>query len=75
MSFFKGAFSGQSNSEVLQEQMDAGVKAINAHKSGRRDRAAEQREANASAEMRSRYAEESRNVEASNLISRWGRGR
>jgi hypothetical protein len=75
MSFFSGAFKGQSNQQVLREQFDNGVKAREARKAGRRDSAAEAREDAASREMQSRYREENKNPEAALAISRWGRKR
>lgn len=75
MGFFSGAFKGQSNEQVLREQFDNGVQAIEARKAGRRNRAAEAREAAASQEMQSRYREENANPQAALAISRWGRKR
>ena len=75
MGFFSGALKGQSNEQVLREQFDNGVQAIEARKAGRRNRAAEAREAAASQEMQSRYREENANPQAALAISRWGRKR
>ncbi|MGW0577725.1 hypothetical protein ACWD25_17525 [Streptomyces sp. NPDC002920] len=73
MSFFKGAFSGQSNQQVLREQFDNGVKAREARKKGQRDQRAEAREEAASQEMQSRYREENANPAAALGVSRWER--
>lgn len=75
MSFFKGAFKGQSNGQVIAEWNNAGTKARQAHQEGRRDRNAEAREAAAEKEMRGRWREENANPEASLAISRWSRKR
>lgn len=75
MSFFKGAFAGQSNEKVLRDQFDNGMKAREARKQGRRDELAESREAAASREMQDRYREENANPQAALAISRWGRKR
>jgi hypothetical protein len=75
MSFFKGAFKGQSNEQVLRNQFDNGMKARAARKEGRRDELAESREDAASREMKDRYREENANPQAALAVSRWGRKR
>ncbi|MFF3128533.1 hypothetical protein ACFVRD_41120 [Streptomyces sp. NPDC057908] len=70
MSFFKGAFSGKSNEEVLTEWTDNGLKAEKARRAGRRDEDAEQRTAAASSEMGSRWTEEAADPDAYIAINR-----
>lgn len=73
MSFFKGAFSGQDNSQVTREWTDQGIKAIEARRDGRRDVEAEKREKAAADEMSSRWRAENKDMEAALLVNRWGR--
>jgi hypothetical protein len=75
MSFFKGAFSGRSSDDVLQEWTDNGMKARLAQQEGRRDRDAEARSAAAADEMDERWREEAANPVAAVAISRWARRR
>ncbi|MFC9287235.1 hypothetical protein [Streptomyces sp. NPDC057052] len=75
MSFFTGAFKGQSNEQVLRTQSENGIKAMKARRAGRPDRDAEAREDAASREMQSRYREENANPQAALGISRWSRQR
>ncbi|WP_382465479.1 hypothetical protein ACFIN9_18550 [Streptomyces noursei] len=75
MSFFKGAFSGRTNDDVLREWTDNGIKAQKARDKGGRDRDAEDRESEARAEMSERWQDEANNPAAALGISRWGRKR